>query len=144
MQEEAREIVRALCPIALTVLWTARLTLPKHSCFGRALWNASLYAICQEATGILHPTVIPADLSQMSVNADPWSQTKNGPGNRGHLFKPSQACRSSDRAPSAQVLYFSGSETEIGEIAVADGNAAAGGQQAVDGSSLGHFVPFRR
>jgi hypothetical protein len=53
---------------------------------------------------------------------------------------------------------FSGSETETGEVAVADGNAAAGGQKAVDGShqtaeqgaggqeadrcSLGHVCPL--
>src|SRR4051812_28679898 len=39
---------------------------------------------------------------------------------------------SSDRA-CAQNPLFSGSETETGEVAVADGNTAAGGQQAVDG-----------
>src|SRR6185437_3770859 len=53
---------------------------------------------------------------------------------------------------------FQGSETETGEIAVADGNAAAGGQKTVDGShqaaeqgaggqeadgcSLGHVCPL--
>ena len=53
---------------------------------------------------------------------------------------------------------FSGLETEAGEVAVADGNAAAGGQQAVDGGhqtaeqgaggqeadgrSLGHVCPL--
>ena len=53
---------------------------------------------------------------------------------------------------------FSGSETEGGQVAVADGNAAAGGQQAVDGRhqaaeqgaggqeadgcSLGHVCPL--
>ena len=53
---------------------------------------------------------------------------------------------------------FSGSETETGEVAVADGNTAAGGQKAVDGGhqtaeqgaggqeadgcSLGHVCPL--
>ena len=53
---------------------------------------------------------------------------------------------------------FEGSETETGEVAVADGDAAAGGQEAVDrshqtaeqgaggqeadGCSLGHVCPF--
>jgi len=53
---------------------------------------------------------------------------------------------------------FSASETEIGQVAVADGDAAAGGQQAVDGGheaaeqgaggheadrcSLGHKCPL--
>ena len=58
----------------------------------------------------------------------------------------------------AETSYFQGSETETGEVAVADGNAAAGGQKAVDGShqtaeqgaggqeadgcSLGHVCPL--
>ena len=61
-------------------------------------------------------------------------------------------------APVRRNPVFSGSETETGEIAVADGNAAAGGQQAIDGShqtaeqggggqeadgcSLGHVCPL--
>ena len=37
-------------------------------------------------------------------------------------------------APVRGRPVFSGSETETGEVAVADGNAAAGRQKAVDGS----------
>ena len=61
-------------------------------------------------------------------------------------------------APVRGRSVFSGSETETGEVAIADGNAAAGGQQAIDGShqaaeqgaggqeadgcSLGHVCPL--
>src|SRR6266850_1234753 len=123
-------------------------------------YGVFLYAICQYANPILQPTGIRADLSQSLVKpaAGCRQSKKNGPGNRGHWFNPSRGRAARLAAPVRRTPVFSGSETETGEVAVADGNAAAGGQQAVDGGhqtaeqgaggqeadgcSLGHVCPL--
>ena len=100
-----------------------------------------------------------ADLSQMLAKDDGRLQTKNGPGKPGPIGANH---RGPDRSPGsrlcAETLYFQGSETEAGKVAVANGNTAGGGQQAVDGDhqaaeqgaggqeadrcSLGHVCPL--
>jgi hypothetical protein len=46
--------------------------------------RASLYAICQEATGIMHAMAASVDLSQLAVNADGELHKKMAPEVRGH------------------------------------------------------------
>ena len=78
--------------------------------------------------------VTPADLSQMVVNAGSETRMKNGPGKPGPLIQI--ICARTVRLVrlANRNAVFSGSKPEIGQVAVADGNAAAGDQQAVDGS----------
>ena len=99
-----------------------------------------------------------ADLSQMLVKVGGLLQTKNGPGNRGHSYREIVRRAVRLERPSSKIAYFLGSETETGEVAIADGNPAAGGQQTVDrghqtaeqgaggqeadGCSLGHVCPL--
>jgi len=120
--------------------------------------DPSLYAICQDANPLLQPAGIWADLSQTRVNAGGRLQTKMAPENRGHWFSPSGGRAVRPIAPVRRNPVFSGSEAETGEVAIADRNAAAGGEQAVDGShqaaeqgaggqeadrySLGHVCPL--
>ena len=120
--------------------------------------DVSLYAICQDANPLLRPTGTWADLSQTRVNAGGRLQKKMAPENRGHWFNPSRGRAVRPIAPVRRNPVFSGSETETGEVAVANGDAGTRGQQAVDrghqaaeesaggceaeGGGLGHFVPF--
>jgi hypothetical protein len=120
--------------------------------------DVSLYAICQDANPLLQPTGTWADLSQTRVNAGGRLHKKMAPENRGHWFNPSRGRAVRPIAPVRRNPVFSGSETETGEVAVANGDAAAGGQKAVDrshqaaeqgaggqeadGCSLGHVCPL--
>jgi hypothetical protein len=99
----------------------------------RAL-DTFLYAICQDANPLLQRTGIRADLSQSLVKAGGRLQTKMAPENRDHWFNPSRGRAARPIGPARRTPIISGSETEMGEVAIADGDTAAGGQQAVDGS----------
>jgi len=87
-------------------------------------------------------------------------ETKKAPETRGHLLEPLRARHGPDRAVGAGARCFQASEAETGKIAIADGDTAALGQQAVDGShqaaeqraggqeadgsSLGHVCPLSK
>jgi hypothetical protein len=99
-----------------------------------------------------------ADLSQMLVKTGGSLQTKMAPETGAIATERFCGGPFAWKDFRSKTAYFLGSETETGQVAIADGNAAAGGQQAVDGShqaaeqgaggqeadgcSLGHVVPF--
>lgn len=107
---------------------------------------------------LLRPIAIRADLSQTLVKPAACRQQKMAP--ETGAMDPIRAKAGVGRpiAPARRNPLFSGSETETGKVAVADGDAAAGGQQAVDrshqaaeqraggqeadGCSLGHVCPL--
>jgi hypothetical protein len=80
------------------------------------------------------PIVTPADLSQSLVKAAAARKQKMAPEAGAIKFRSSKARSFFGSRPFAESLYFQGLETKTGQVAVADGNAAAGGQQAVDRS----------
>lgn len=104
------------------------------------------------------PIVTPADLSQSLVKAAAARKQKMAPEAGAIKFRSSKARSFFGSRPFTESLYFQGLETKTGQVAVADGNAAAGGQQAVDRShhareqggggqeadrcSLGHGCPL--
>jgi len=116
-----------------------------------------LYAICQDANPLLLWIAVRADLSQTLVKPAVVANKKMAP-ETGAMIQSAKAGVVRLIAPVRRNPVFSGSETETGEVAVADGNAAAGGQQAIDGShqaaeqgaggqeadgcSLGHVCPL--
>ena len=123
--------------------------------FGSAM-GPFLYAICQDANPLLLWIAVRADLSQMLVKTA--AGCKKRPRKTGAMVQIIEGWIVRRIAPVRRSPVFSGSETETREVTVADGNAAAGGQQAVDGShqtaeqgaggqeadgcSLGHVCPL--
>lgn len=107
---------------------------------------------------LLRPIAVRADLSQTLVKPAACRQQKKWPRKPGPWIQSAKARIVHRIAPVRRNPVFAGSETEMGQVAVADGNAAAGGQKAVDGRhqtaeqgaggqkadgcSLGHVCPL--
>jgi hypothetical protein len=122
----------------------------------RAPANGILVCDMPDCKCLISTVAAPADLSQMMEDSRSKAGQKNGPGNRGHKSKVREEnVGAATRGASKPLL---GLKPKIGEVAITDGNAGAGRQQAVDrghqaaeqsgggrepdSSSLGHLSPL--
>src|SRR3981189_2083508 len=101
---------------------------------------------------------MPQTVERFSAGETGAPRIKNGPEDRGHSSKVEFHLASEAKVARPQTLYPLTSETEVGQVGAAVGDAGAGHQQAVDrghhageqgvlgyeadGSSLGHGCPL--